>query len=413
MHISNAGQQATLGSNILKMLRRRKLIADWTIVRDSTRSTDSLVSHAPTLDFHTELDHVLNFSKTVRPESSFSRTHADLLVENGIAQKTSKPGLVANVPFTVIEQKATGLRQRFILWTKESNERLVDDVTIISEYVDSVLFDCASGRDFRTGFYQVEIPHDARKLFGFRSDDGQFFELTRLPMGHSCAPEIMHTLAATIAGHPDYVRSDIAVHDVRVDAWIDNIRYSGSRKDVAIRTAQLDIIAKKASSTWKELDSFNLAEEYDFLGVRFNHQDRSVVVSERLQGKLAAVDLTLITASGLESLMGRLMHASAVSGISPGRFWFTLKFIRRVINKINRGLLGLDETVLDPRSIRLELSRWLSDAVGIRITVKGNILVGKNPRVFIIFSKSARIFPRGNISLQAYLFSSHFFCSFL
>ena len=176
-----------------KRLKRFEFVWDLTFfphkVCHNTRSTDSLVSHAPTLDFHTELDHVLNFSKTVRPESSFSRTHADLLVENGIAQKTSKPGLVENVPFTVIEQKATGLRQRFILWTKQSNERLVDDGYIadvplghISEYLDSVLFDCASGRDFRTGFYQVEIPHDARKLFGFRSDDGQYFELTRLPM---------------------------------------------------------------------------------------------------------------------------------------------------------------------------------------------------------------------------------------
>ena len=131
-----------------KRLKRFEFVWDLTFfphkVCHNTRSTDSLVSHAPTLDFHTELDHVLNFSKTVRPESSFSRTHADLLVENGIAQKTSKPGLVENVPFTVIEQKATGLRQRFILWTKQSNERLVDDGYIadvplghISEYLDS------------------------------------------------------------------------------------------------------------------------------------------------------------------------------------------------------------------------------------------------------------------------------------
>ena len=44
-----------------------------------------------------------------------------------------------------------------------------------------------------------------------------------------------------------------------------------------------------------------------------------------------------------------------------------------------------------------------------RYTVKGNILVGKNPRVFSIFSKSARIFPRESISLPAYIFIQPFF----
>ena len=36
-------------------------------------------------------------------------------------------------------------------------------------------------------------------------------------MGHSCAPEMMHTLVATIAGHQNYVRPELAVIDVKVD----------------------------------------------------------------------------------------------------------------------------------------------------------------------------------------------------
>ena len=127
-------------------------------------------------------------------ESTLSSSHAELLVENGIASRASKPGLLCNMPFTVVEHKSTGLRQRFILWTKESNELLVEkgyvaDVPLkhISEYLDAALDECASGRDFRTGFYQVEIPVEARKNFRFQTDDGLWYELTRLPMGHSCA----------------------------------------------------------------------------------------------------------------------------------------------------------------------------------------------------------------------------------
>ena len=373
-----------------KRLKRFNFVWDLTFyphkVCHNTSSTGPLDPHASTLDFHSDFDHVMNFSEKV---SSFSRLHADLLVENGIAQETSQPSEVENIPFTVVEQKATGLRQRFILWTKESNERLVDDGYVadvplghISEYLDSVLLDCASGRDFRTGFYQVEIPHDARKFFSFRSDDGQFFELTRLPMGHSCAPEIMHTLAATIAGHPDYVKPDIAIHDVRVDVWIDNIRYSGPAKEVKARTTELDGTAMRASATWKQADSFDLSVEYEFLGVQFSHLSKTVVVSKRLQSKITSVDLFLVSASGLESLMGRLMHASAVSGVSPGRFWFALKFIRRIINKINRGILGLDDAVHVPRSVRLELSRWMVDAVKLR-TIKKILHASKLLTVFV------------------------------
>ena len=36
--------------------------------------------------------------------SSFSRCHAELLVENGIAEKASEPGVLSNVPFTVVAQ---------------------------------------------------------------------------------------------------------------------------------------------------------------------------------------------------------------------------------------------------------------------------------------------------------------------
>ena len=50
---------------------------------------------------------------------------AEKLVACGVASHTDRPGLMENVPFTVVESKKSGLRQRFILWTKQANEELI------------------------------------------------------------------------------------------------------------------------------------------------------------------------------------------------------------------------------------------------------------------------------------------------
>ena len=370
-----------------KRLERFNFVWDLTfypkrVSRNSSFTGSPEVHHFTPLDLSSDLD-VFTLGST------FSRSHAELLVANGIANRASKGEVFNNVPFTVIEQKPTGMRQRFILWTKQANELLVKkgyvaDVPLehISRYLDASLTECASGRDFRTGFYQVEIPLDARKYFRFKTDDDHWYELSRLPMGHSCAPEIMHSLAATIAGHPDYVKSELAINDVRIDVWIDNIRYSGSRENTETRTKELDEVATKASATWKQADSFDLSASYDFLGVQFDHLRNSVVIADRLKKKIFGARLSKITASELESLMGRLMHASAVSGVSPGRFWFSLKFIRRIINKINRGIVSLDSLVSVPRSIQLELEKWINGASTERII---NKKVSSKMRMLTVF----------------------------
>ena len=298
-------------------------------------------------------------------ESSFSVKHANMLVLNSVARKAPGPGPLLNVPFTVIEEKPSGLRQRFILWSKESNELLDEsgyeaDVPLkhVSHYLAAVREDVASARDFKTGFYQVAIPEDARHLFRFCCDDGSWLEMVRLPMGHSCAPEIMHTMAAAAAGDPEFVKPEFVPHGVVVHCWIDNIRFCGSSQDVRRASATLDKVANECRLTWKEADTLDLATEYEFLGVKFDHSKQTVQPSGKLLGKIAAVSLDKVTAGDLESLCGRLLHASAISGVSPGDYWFCLKFFRRVANKLNRLLILPSHPIVVPPSVRRELNQW-------------------------------------------------------
>ena len=193
--------------------------------------------------FFPEIDK--NRSVVNKKDSVFTREHADLLVKNNVASHASGAGPLLNIPFTVMEEKPSGKRQRFILWSKEANDLLnergyVADVPLqhISAYLEAVREECASARDFKTGFYQVEIPVESRYLFRFLCDDGSWFELLRLPMGHSCAPEIMHTMAAAAAGDPLFVLPKFVPPGVIVHCWIDNIRFCGNKEMVATATKQ-------------------------------------------------------------------------------------------------------------------------------------------------------------------------------
>ena len=309
-------------------------------------------------------------SSTHSKHSTLQPSHADELVSRSIARHAEAGGVMQNVPFTVVEEKAEGLRQRFILWTKGLNDwgegtgyQAAVPLKHISAYLGAVKQECATTRDFRTGFFAIEIPTYARHLFRFQDSSGRWFEMQRLPMGHIGAPELMHTLAASAAGHPDYVRSDIAVHSVGIDIFIDNIRYTGERKHILDATTVLDETASGMSITWKASDSHTAATTYTFLGADFNHELRTVRASEKIRRKISGVNLSNCTASQLESLGGRLVHASAIAGVPMGQFWYAVKFLRRLVNGLNRGTRRPEANVNIPPSVTAQLSAWCTAAL--------------------------------------------------
>ncbi|KAJ9436746.1 hypothetical protein DIPPA_28435 [Diplonema papillatum] len=299
--------------------------------------------------------------------------HAKQLEEYEIAARAAGPGPWASVPFTVLEEKDGSLRQRFILWTLDGNRAAeaagyVASVPLahVSHYLGAVHEECGTTRDFRTGFYAIEIPKAVRHLFRFTTDDGSWWELNRLPMGHACAPELMHTLAAVSAGHPDFVLPELVEGEVVVHVWVDNIRYAGSRQCVLAATRRLDQTAVDCSLTWKDADSRTAAPRYEFIGVDWRHSVSQVSLSSKLCRKLMTTRYELqassLSAGDIEALGGRLLHASAIAGIFPGSFWFALKFMRRVTNSLNRGTRMPTEQVSLSPCIRSSLQGWI-DAV--------------------------------------------------
>eukprot|EP01063_Lacrimia_lanifica_P023170 TRINITY_DN3065_c0_g5_i4.p1 TRINITY_DN3065_c0_g5~~TRINITY_DN3065_c0_g5_i4.p1 ORF type:complete len:484 (+),score=7.65 TRINITY_DN3065_c0_g5_i4:960-2411(+) len=277
------------------------------------------------------------------------------------------PGYAGNVPFVVVEERDGALRLRFILWTKGANDALADvyqpEVPLhhVSEYLSAAATsEVASLRDLATSFYQIELPEHVRKYFAFQDAQGNWFELNRLPMGHTCAPELMHSLTSTIAHHPSYVSAEHVLPGVKIESFVDNIRISGARAAVAAATSQVDAEAAAAGVTWKPADSRNEATVYTFLGVVHDHAAQTVVISESLRVKMASALDGSMTYAAAEQLGGRLVHASAVAGEHVGKHYFALKLLRRVCNALNSGrATGATSLELTPRA-RDALSRWVA-----------------------------------------------------
>ncbi|KAJ9461067.1 hypothetical protein DIPPA_19709 [Diplonema papillatum] len=174
----------------------------------------------------------------------------------------------------------------------------------------------------------------------------------------------MHTVASTAAGHPEYVDGKYVVSsDVVVHVWVDNIRYAGPHDLVLAVTSRLDELASEAGMTWKAADTQTAAQRYEFIGVEWNHADGTVGVSRKMRSRLQraedAIEGGSMTASDVESLAGRLLHASAITGVFVGEFYFVLKFFRRVTNALNRGEKAVDEKVVLSDGIRRSLPVWL------------------------------------------------------
>ena len=305
--------------------------------------------------------------------SELQTEHANKLVEAGIATQAGGPGELESIPFTVLEERQGANRQRFILWTREANQQarsLGYDPKVplghISCYLDRTEKEVASQWDLRTGFYQVPIPQASRRFFRFQDSAHNWFELTRLPMGHVAAPEIMHTLTATVAGDPTYAKPEFTYKGVVTDIWIDNIRISGDLDKVEAATDGVNKIAADCNVTWKAAETIRAATDYDFLGVHFNHLDHTVSVAKKLRNKIQDSDLTNPTAGGVESLAGRLLHASAITRVHPGNFWYALKFFRRITNSLNRGVCDVNDCISIPISVRKQIEQWVGEVSQIR-----------------------------------------------
>ncbi|PWV09368.1 hypothetical protein C3747_80g104 [Trypanosoma cruzi] len=98
------------------------------------------------------------------------------------------------IPFSVVEEKTTGLQRRWIAWPRDKNRDDPYEAHVphlhISHYLPPVMAEAASCLELKASFFQAPLPRETRHLFRCRVEDGTLVVLTRPPMGYKASSQI-------------------------------------------------------------------------------------------------------------------------------------------------------------------------------------------------------------------------------
>ncbi|KAF8302090.1 hypothetical protein TcBrA4_0050800 [Trypanosoma cruzi] len=249
------------------------------------------------------------------------------------------------IPFSVVEEKTTGLRRRWIAWPRDKNR---DDpyeanapLLHISHYLPPVMAEAASCVDLKASFFQVSLPRETRHLFRCRVEDGTLVELTRLPMGYKAGPEILQIIiTSAIAGVTTVVhRLWAAPPLVRVDVWIGNIRIAGSKSDATLWEAQVLCNADSCHASMAE-DRESGATQCTFLGVQFDRTHRAVSLSDKFVRSVHAMPaLNSSIIAGMEVVALRFSYLAAFLCTRLCDCCFFIKAVRRRLSALHQGIV--------------------------------------------------------------------------
>jgi hypothetical protein len=273
----------------------------------------------------------------------------------------------------VLEQRGNDVSKkvrRFILWSRAQNFTAtkqgyvpdMKDLRHVSAFLQDLEDEAATIRDLALSFWQIEIPSYARDLYRFQDIDGAWYEMQRVPMGHVCSPELMQIVASVISGHPRYCKPEyaLAVNSRRV--WIDNIRLTGTVREMRVAGAWLDESAKAVGAVWKLEDSQDAVTSYDFLAGHWDHENKTIRLSDKSLAKLPTTINDTMSFRDAEVLVGRLVHAAGMLRLPLFRYYAAMKWFRRRANSVNCGRSYLDEQLIVPPSARCALQEWLTRA---------------------------------------------------
>ena len=317
--------------------------------------------------------------------SSYLPKHGGRLVSDNICRDVPSSDAVNNVGqntcFNVLELDSDAQhRLRAITWTHLINDYLAEvakyqpqmsQLQAPGYFIDDVRRETAGTGDCKISFYQVLIPEEVRRMFRFCDNEGNWYELLRLPMGLRTSAEMMQLIVETISGKITAVKPTASINGqtvklastaTRTSVWIDGFRSAGPAAEVKHDLDRIRLVGKYVNITWKGGD-ISLTDEYDFIGIHFNHKTHVVSVAQKTVSKLPksySYDSEVLI-TDLEKDISRLFFCSSVLRIVPGNYFYAMKWVNRQVSKLNRGT-PLDTTVSLPRSVCDPLNKWLKAA---------------------------------------------------
>ena len=260
----------------------------------------------------------------------------------GQAEETIEAEVRATVNVFPVEERAKE-RERVIKHTKPFNERYGRDTLLGLKLLRAkdLVGTVHDGKycitlDFSAWFDQHEIATKVRPWFCFFFE-GKWYRLCRLPMGMRQAVDIADTATRIIASFP-------VPAGVRVDTYVDNIRFLGDcLDDVVAAATEFVRRAHHVNATINEVspslkvDVEKIKEELkklvktsgEFLGIHFDYINKVVKVGAKALVKLVALkevfDHGECTHRNLLAIFGVLFFALQATGAHACRRYYALR----------------------------------------------------------------------------------------
>lgn len=298
--------------------------------------------------------------------SSLSRADLNTLEGAGLIRRVHREEATGGraTPFTVAEQGK--MRRRWILHPKRFNEEHQASVKLVNAPFPSMRDLLAGGRsryacslDFRAFYHQFRISDQAGLQFVFVDSNGTRWAPTTFPTGCTSAPKICQLICIALgrASIPEHMKNEVFF-----DAFIDNLRFHGNNAAKVLEcTKRCVALAQEAGLQFNTDWDHNVVHEKSipFLGMLFDHANKTVCLTERFLEKTRANKLELMNSHVLSvgvllSYFGRLIYGARILNIPLAPYFHIFSFVRKTVNTS----ASVDEQVKMYPSIRACWVAW-------------------------------------------------------
>jgi len=183
-----------------------------------------------------------------------------------------------------------------------------------------------------------------------------FYIPTSIPTGSSSAPKLAQILAIAIANAATESTS------VNRDVFIDNIRFSSGSNVLGIMNKATNICRTIGVTMNDDETVYSDAGVYKFLGVMYDHQKKTVELSDGIKEKLKTIRSKFeakemsTTVHDFQSMFGLLSWSSMVVKHHTAQYYLIYKFMRKKC-----GSKGPDDTVQNWPSTNDVWTNWASN----------------------------------------------------
>jgi hypothetical protein len=236
--------------------------------------------------------------------------------------------------------------------------------------------------DFAWYFGHFEIAADARAFYVLKvwsevEKNFLYFVPTTVPTGSRCTPlfcQILTTAIATAASST-FVSTAFITPLIEHDVMIDNFRFASSCPKILahVSAAFLRICATlrvtvnhvdTPSKTFLTVtDEVKCAQEYTFLGIKFDHSKQTVTYGDKsrkhLEEAIKLVNDPDMTVTELQSVFGRCIFASIILAENRASRYPIYKYVRRRVNDKENATNPLRPANIWP-SVKPALLEWIT-----------------------------------------------------